>query len=123
MYKYSIKNMPQKVCIRKKWPIFIIYLKWDRILMKKYQGVQQMLNWPSRGHTDPGLFSDCQTVFIWLSVVCKAREIQTSLPKNLLQKNHYKQTQQLIRRKYILLCRKKAVQAKNTRSRRGVQKF
>ena len=51
MYKYSIKNMPQKVCIRKKWPIFIVYLKWDRILMKKYQGVQQMLNWPSRGHT------------------------------------------------------------------------
>ena len=64
MYKYSIKNMPQKVCIRKKWPIFIVYLKWDRILMKKYKGVQQMLNWPSRGHTDLELFSDCQTVFI-----------------------------------------------------------
>ena len=60
--------MPQKVCIRKKWLIFIVYLKWDRILKKKYQGVQQMLNWPSRGHTDLELFSDCQTVFIYPSV-------------------------------------------------------
>ena len=61
--------MPQKVCIRKKWPIFIIYLKWDRILMKKYQGVQQMLNWPSRGHTDPGLCK-CRFKFSWISVEC-----------------------------------------------------
>ena len=35
--------MPQKVCIRKKWSIFVVYLKWARILKKKYQRVQQML--------------------------------------------------------------------------------
>ena len=70
MYKYSIKNMPQKVCIRKKWPIFIVYLKWARILKKKYQRVQKTLNWFKRVHTDLKLCK-CRFKFSWTSVPCK----------------------------------------------------
>ena len=32
-----------------------------------------MLNWFKRTHTDLELFSDCQTIFIWLSVICTYR--------------------------------------------------
>ena len=79
-----------KVCIRKKWPIFIVYLKWARILKKKYQRGQQMLNWFTRGHTNLELFSDCQTVFIWLSVhtalytVCLCIKVERNLDRMLL---------------------------------------
>ena len=69
MYKNSIKNMPQKVCIRKKCPIFIVYLKWARILTKKYQRVQQTLNWFTRGHTNLEL-CNCRFKFSWISVLC-----------------------------------------------------
>ena len=67
MYKNSIKNMPQKVCIRKKWPIFVVYLKWARILKKTYQRVQQILNWFTRGHSNLELCK-CHFKFSWISV-------------------------------------------------------
>ena len=70
MYKYSIKNMPQKVCIRKKWPISIVYLKWARILKKKYQMVQQTLNSFKRDHIDLELCK-CHFKFSWTSVNCR----------------------------------------------------
>ena len=62
-----------KVCIRKKWPIFIVYLKRARIFKKKYQRVQQMLNWFSRGHTDLELCK-CRLKFSWTSV--HSRELE-----------------------------------------------
>ena len=86
MYKNSIKNMPQKVCIRKKWSIFVVYLKWARILKKKYQRVQQMLNWFTRGHTNLELCK-CRFKFSWISVPCrnKRKEAVPTTDINLWQ--------------------------------------
>ena len=61
--------MPQKVCIRKKSKIFKAHLKWARILKKKYQRVQQILNWFKRVHTDLELCK-CRFNFSWTSVQC-----------------------------------------------------